>query len=89
MRSTSPIATRSPRALEGVDVVYHLVHSLGSDDFEERDRSAADAVAAASASAGVRQIVYLGGLGDDSESLSAHLRSRAETAERLERGPCP
>lgn len=76
-------------ALEGVDVVYHLVHSLGSDDFEERDRRAADAVAAASASAGVRQIVYLGGLGDDAESMSAHLRSRAETAERLERGSVP
>jgi uncharacterized protein YbjT (DUF2867 family) len=76
-------------ALEGVDVVYHLVHSLGSDDFEERDRNAADAVAAASATAGARQIVYLGGLGDDSESLSAHLRSRAETAERLERGSVP
>lgn len=76
-------------ALEGVDVVYHLVHSLGADDFEERDRRAADAVAAASTSAGVQQIVYLGGLGDDSESLSAHLRSRAETADRLERGSVP
>lgn len=99
--STSPADRVTPRALdvsdrdalagalEGVDVVYHLVHSLGSDDFEERDRSAADAVAAASATAGARQIVYLGGLGDDSESLSAHLRSRAETAERLERGSVP
>ncbi len=76
-------------ALVGVDVVYHLVHSLGTEDFEERDRLAADTVAAVAASAGVRQIVYLGGLGDDSESLSAHLRSRAETAERLERGPVP
>jgi uncharacterized protein YbjT (DUF2867 family) len=99
--STSPADRVTPRALdvsdrdalagalEGVDVVYHLVHSLGSDDFEERDRNAADAVAAASATAGARQIVYLGGLGDDSESLSAHLRSRAETAERLERGSVP
>jgi uncharacterized protein YbjT (DUF2867 family) len=99
--STSPADRVTPRALdvsdrdalagalEGVDVVYHLIHSLGSDDFEERDRNAADAVAAASATAGARQIVYLGGLGDDSESLSAHLRSRAETAERLERGSVP
>jgi uncharacterized protein YbjT (DUF2867 family) len=76
-------------ALDGVDVAYHLVHSLGTDDFEQRDRRAADAVAAASATAGVQQIVYLGGLGDDAESLSAHLRSRAETAERLERGSVP
>ena len=76
-------------ALDGVDVVYHLVHSLGTADFAERDRLAADTVAAAAAAAGARQIVYLGGLGDDSESLSAHLRSRAETAERLERGAVP
>ncbi|MDX6472467.1 MAG: hypothetical protein QOK22_1283 [Gaiellaceae bacterium] len=76
-------------ALEDVEVVYHLVHSLGADDFEQRDRDAADSVAAAAGSAGARQIVYLGGLGDDAESLSAHLRSRAETAERLRRGTVP
>jgi uncharacterized protein YbjT (DUF2867 family) len=76
-------------ALAGVDVVYHLVHSLGADDFEERDRRAADAVAAAAGRAGVTQIVYLGGLGDDSSSLSPHLRSRAETGERLARGAVP
>ena len=90
VRSTSPIATRSRARSRAVDVVYHLVHSLGAADFEERDRRAADAVAAASAAAGVRQIIYLGGLGDDSRDRSrAHLRSRAETAERLERGPVP
>jgi uncharacterized protein YbjT (DUF2867 family) len=68
---------------DGVDVVYHLVHSLGAKDFADRDRLAADAVAEASESAGVRQIVYLGGLGDASKGGSLHLRSRAETAERL------
>ncbi len=52
-------------ALDGVDVVYHLVHSLGSRDFAERDRRAATNVAAESERAGVAQIVYLGGLGDD------------------------
>ena len=76
-------------ALEGVDVAYHLVHSLGTSDFEERDRLAADAVAGAAGDAGVRQIVYLGGLGDDPASLSPHLRSRAETGERLARGDVP
>jgi uncharacterized protein YbjT (DUF2867 family) len=76
-------------ALAGVDVVYHLVHSLGVHDFEERDRLVADAVADAAARAAVRQIVYLGGLGDDPESLSPHLRSRAETGERLELGTTP
>jgi uncharacterized protein YbjT (DUF2867 family) len=68
---------------DGVDVVYHLVHSLGAKDFAHRDRLAADAVAEASESAGVRQIVFLGGLGDASKGGSLHLRSRAETAERL------
>ena len=67
---------------DGVDVVYHLVHSLGAKDFAHRDRLAADAVAEACESAGVRQIVFLGGLGDASKG-SLHLRSRAETAERL------
>jgi uncharacterized protein YbjT (DUF2867 family) len=76
-------------ALRGADVVYHLVHSLGAKDFEERDRLAADAVAAAADAAGVRQIVFLGGLGDDREGLSVHLRSRAETAKRLAAGPVP
>ena len=56
-------------ALEGVEVVHHLVHSLGSPDFEERDRRAADAVARAAAAVGARQIVYLGGLGDDAPDL--------------------
>lgn len=73
----------------GVDVVYHLVHSLGAKDFANRDRLAADAVAEASDRAGVRQIVFLGGLGDASKEGSLHLRSRAETAERLASGSVP
>ena len=76
-------------ALDGVEVVYHLVHSLGRDDFEERDRAAAIAVAAGAAGAGAVQIVYLGGLGEDARDLSPHLRSRAETAEILASGPVP
>jgi len=72
-----------------VEVVHHLVHSLGSPDFAERDRRAAEAVAGAAATVGARQIVYLGGLGDDAPDLSPHLRSRAETAERLAAGPVP
>ena len=58
------------------DVVYYLVHSLGARDFEEQDRVAADTVAREAANAGVRQIVYLGGLGADSPDASPHLRSR-------------
>ena len=70
-------------ALAGAEVVYYLVHSLGSRDFEEQDRTAAENVARAAAAAGVRQIVYLGGLGGDDPDASPHLRSRRETGERL------
>ena len=70
-------------ALEGADVVYYLVHSLGARDFEEQDRAAAETVAREAANAGVRQIVYLGGLGADDPDASPHLRSRRETGERL------
>jgi uncharacterized protein YbjT (DUF2867 family) len=70
-------------ALEGADVAYYLVHSLGSRDFEHQDRAAAETVSLESANAGVEQIVYLGGLGADDPEASAHLRSRRETGERL------
>ena len=72
-----------PEALEGAEVVYYLVHSLGSRDFEEQDRAAAENVAREAAAAGVEQIVYLGGLGADHPDASSHLRSRRETGERL------
>jgi uncharacterized protein YbjT (DUF2867 family) len=71
------------RALEGVDVVYYLVHSLGSPDYAARDRRGAETVAREAERAGVSQIVYLGGLGDDRPDLSPHLRSRLETAAAL------
>jgi uncharacterized protein YbjT (DUF2867 family) len=69
-------------ALSGVDAAYYLVHSLDSDDFEERDAEAARTFGRVAAEAGLERIVYLGGLGSDSEELSAHLRSRREV-ERL------
>ena len=75
-------------ALAGAEVVYHLVHSLGRPDFEELDRAAARAVARGAAAAGVRQVVYLGGLGEGGD-LSPHLRSRAETAAILRGGTVP
>jgi uncharacterized protein YbjT (DUF2867 family) len=71
------------RVLDGCDVVYYLVHSLGRADFEERDLRAAEATALAAENAGVKQLLYLGGLGDDSPDLSPHLRSRRETGARL------
>jgi uncharacterized protein YbjT (DUF2867 family) len=77
------------RALEGAEIVYYLVHSLGTTGFEERERRSADNVARAADKAGLRQIVYLGGLGDDSDDLSPHLRSRRETEQRLASGSVP
>jgi uncharacterized protein YbjT (DUF2867 family) len=76
-------------ALEGVDVAYYLVHSLGSPDYAARDRLGAETVALEAERAGVSQIVYLGGLGDDRPDLSPHLRSRLETAAALESGSVP
>ena len=59
-------------------------------DFERRDRAAAETVAREASSApGLRQIVYLGGLGDDSPDLSPHLRSRIETGRALASGSVP
>ena len=75
-------------ALEGADVAYYLVHSMGrgSDgDFAERDHQAAENFADAAATAGVRRIVYLGGLGEGSK----HLDSRHATAETLREGSVP
>jgi uncharacterized protein YbjT (DUF2867 family) len=77
------------RVFEGIDVAYYLVHSLGSSDFAERDRLAASVVARAAEGAGLRQLVYLGGLGDQAPELSPHLRSRAETAKVLASGSVP
>ncbi len=65
-------------ALDGCRAAYYLVHSLGSRDFERMDAEAAYAFGKAAAEAGVEQIVYLGGLGQDSDELSSHLRSRRD-----------
>jgi uncharacterized protein YbjT (DUF2867 family) len=70
-------------ALDGVDAAYYLVHSLGDADFESRDADGARSFAAAASSAGVGRIVYLGGLGEDGDGLSRHLRSRRQVEELL------
>ena len=73
------------RALEGVDVAYYLIHSLGTGaSFEQRDRAAAGIFAAAAKAAGVQRIVYLGGIiSGQAGDLSPHLRSRAEVGDIL------
>lgn len=71
-------------AMRDVGTVYFLVHSMGQGGaFEELDRAGAANIAEAAVAAGVSRIVYLGGLGDDRESLSPHLRSRHEVGEIL------
>ena len=72
--------------LEGVEVAYYLVHSLGTPNFEEQDRQAAVSTARAAEAMGVRQLVYLGGLSEPTADLSPHLRSRAETGDLLASG---
>jgi uncharacterized protein YbjT (DUF2867 family) len=66
------------RALGGCDAAYYLVHSLDQPDFSERDRSGARAFGRAAVGAGVGQVIYLGGLGDEADDLSEHLDSRRE-----------
>jgi uncharacterized protein YbjT (DUF2867 family) len=74
-------------ALEGIDAAYYLVHSMrAGDDYEERDRNAARNFAEAASHAGVDRVVYLGGLGEDGEDLSPHLRSRREVEAVLSEG---
>ncbi|MCY2963732.1 MAG: SDR family oxidoreductase [Planctomycetota bacterium] len=71
-------------ALAGVDMAYYFVHSMGADrDFAEQDRMAATNFAQAASAAGVRRIIYLGGLGNPDQELSKHLRSRQETGNIL------
>jgi uncharacterized protein YbjT (DUF2867 family) len=71
-------------ALAGVETAYYLVHSMGaSSSFEEADRLAAQNFGAAARAAGVRRIVYLGGLGESGDNLSPHLKSRQEVGDVL------
>src|SRR6187200_3186140 len=71
-------------AMKGVDQAYYLVHSMASGpDFAARDREGADNFGRVAARAGVWRIIYLGGLGEDQDSLSSHLKSRLETGQAL------
>ena len=77
-------------ALADVEVAYYLVHSMaGGPGFKQRDVVAARNFAGAAQAAGVRRILYLGGLGDPDSELSEHLRSRQETGAVLRASGVP
>jgi uncharacterized protein YbjT (DUF2867 family) len=69
--------------MAGVTTAYYLVHSMGSDDsFQEQERASAQNFAQAAVEAGVKRIIYLGGLGSG-RKLSQHLASRREVGRIL------
>lgn len=69
--------------LEGAGIVVYLIHSLGAKNFEQLDIQLAHAAGAASQKAGVRKIIYLGGIVPEGQKASAHLRSRMKTGQAL------
>ena len=78
------------RALEGCEAALYLVHGMGEGgDFERRDREGAVRFSRAAASAGVRRIVYLGGMAPEEGKTSPHLRSRLQVGEVLRGGAVP
>ena len=87
--ASNPPALRA--ALNGIHTAYYLIHSLllGPLEFEAVDAAYARNFREAAEAAGVRRIIYLGGLGDVRAVLSPHLRSRMQVAEELQRGTIP
>lgn len=77
-----------PDVMAGVDTAYYLVHAMagGRAGFERRDRDAAENFVRAAEEAGVRRVIYLGGLGETGDDLSEHLKSRLEVADILKSG---
>ncbi len=75
-------------ACDRMDAVFYLVHAMDGPDFADRDRAAARTLAGAARSAGVRRVVYLGGLQPGGGAVSAHLASRREVGDvLLDTGP--
>ena len=79
------------KALKGCRAAYYLVHSMNprTRDYAAADRRAALNMAAASGAAGLKQIIYLGGIIPDEPGISKHLRSRAEVGRILTSGATP
>jgi uncharacterized protein YbjT (DUF2867 family) len=84
LRADATDAEQVAAACADVDVVYYLIHALGSGaEFEETDRRTARIMADAARDAGIGRLVYLGALEPEGEELSPHLRSRIEVANIL------
>ena len=78
------------KAMCGQDVAFYLVHSMGSSgDFAEEERQCAQNFAYAARQAGIRRIIYLGGLGADALNPSAHLNSRRRVGDILRESGVP
>lgn len=79
------------KALKGIGTAYYLIHSLalGKQKFIDIDNQAAANFRIAADYNNVNRIIYLGGLGDPSDDLSAHLRSRLMVGEELKKGKTP
>ena len=77
-----------PTVMAGVDTAYYLVHAMagGRAGFARRDREAAENFVRAAEKAGIRRVIYLGGLGETGDDLSGHLQSRLEVADILRSG---
>jgi uncharacterized protein YbjT (DUF2867 family) len=80
-----------PPVLQGIEVAYYLVHSMaeGARGFEERDYAAAGNFGKAAHEAGVKRIIYLGGLGGGETKLSSHLASRQRVGDILRASDIP
>lgn len=77
-------------AMADVTVAYYLIHSMRDNtEFSQRDIQAAQNFAQAATAAGVKRIIYLGGLGDPQDELSEHLQSRQETGTALRQAGVP
>lgn len=87
---TSPIADIAA-AMAGCDFAYYLVHSMlaAGSEYASRDQKMADHFATAAEQAGVKRIIYLGGLGETGEDLSEHLSSRLDVGSALRDGNVP
>jgi uncharacterized protein YbjT (DUF2867 family) len=86
--------TELETALEGIEIAYYLVHSMEGDknhwrEFAARERIQAQNFLKAATKAGVKRIIYLGGLVNESLDLSPHMKSRKEVGEILSSGNIP